>query len=493
MATRDPRPVLAALLAGLDIRSSAERAAHARLVSLIERSAAVDDSDALAAHSSATQRAGAPDAAGPGLATVSDDELPRSAEFRVFRREAPIVSPASALTVPAWARGAEIAETIGPLRGSDGRLFWFDFYRIVRLVPVYFAGDPQPAFLFHLHERRLRPGELIDIEQVVSFFRRNRYTLERGSIWIRADLLAAASPPASYVGLKVRGGSLVFSPQAAIQSGRITIPAGGSCSIHLDLEPPAVPAPGGGASGKDAADATLDLPGMCEIGLANGHATITRVGDARWALYGQPVQFAARQNPVPTWEPALLSVFVPFTVSEIRHHVARGGFSLCAAARTRTNRAWRLDAAGGHHQRGRSDRRGRHRWLGRAGARRADDWVARTTRGSDDAAIAVDRPGAWTNPDDRHGRGRRQSPATAAAVAGVEATRAIDRRSAICRPQPADLPGCRDGLRNRDGAGGCRSEARSSGGRPRHRAACSHPGFSRGLHLHGRGAVRVPL
>ena len=284
MPARDPRPVLATLLAGLDIRSGADRAAHTRLVSLLERSTAIDDLEALVGDRSTTERAGAMDTAGPEPVTVSGDERPPSPEFYVFRREAPIVSPASALTVPAWARGAAIAETVGPLRGTDGRLFWYDFYRIVRLVPVYFAGDPQPAFLFHLHERPFRPGELIDVAQVLSFFQRNRYTLDSSSVWIRADLLAGGSLPASYVGLKVRGGSLAFSPPVTIETDRLTIPPGGTCSIHLDLEAPAVPAPGGGASGKDAADATLYLPGLCEIDLANGHATITRVGDARWTL-----------------------------------------------------------------------------------------------------------------------------------------------------------------------------------------------------------------
>ncbi|HMI51718.1 MAG TPA: hypothetical protein VK525_09405, partial [Candidatus Saccharimonadales bacterium] len=240
MAARDPRPKLATLLAGLDIRSGAERAAHARLVSLLERSTVVEDPDAIVALRSATEHADAIDSPSPDLVTPSGKPA-RSAEFRVFRREAPLVSPASALAVPDWARGAEIAETIGPLRGSDGRLFWYDFYRIVRLVPVYFTGDPQPAFLFHLHEHRLRPGELIDLGQVVSFFSRNRYVMERGSVWIRADLLAAGSPPASYVGLKVRGGSLAFSPPVTIVADKLTIPAGGKCSIHLDLEPPAVP------------------------------------------------------------------------------------------------------------------------------------------------------------------------------------------------------------------------------------------------------------
>jgi len=31
-------------------------------------------------------------------------------------------------------------QTVGPFTGVDGRQFWFDFYRLVRLVPVYFAG-----------------------------------------------------------------------------------------------------------------------------------------------------------------------------------------------------------------------------------------------------------------------------------------------------------------------------------------------------------------
>src|SRR5262245_12276925 len=203
MAARDLRRTVGIpLLTGLDIRTDVDRVAHARLATLLER------------------------------ATIEERiQAAEPPEFRLFIREVPIASSASALTVPAWARGAEIAETIGPLRDTDGRLFWFDFYRIVRLIPIYFAGDSQPAFLFRLRERRLRPGELIDIEQILTFLGRNRYTLERGSIWIRADLLAAGAPAGTYVGLKVHGGSLTFSQPVTIQGDRLTIPPGGSCAI----------------------------------------------------------------------------------------------------------------------------------------------------------------------------------------------------------------------------------------------------------------------
>jgi hypothetical protein len=290
MAAHDLSPTFAALLAGLDVRSDDERRAHARLASLLERSTPDDVPEALAAA--------------------------QPAEFRVFRREAPIASPAAALTVPAWGRGAAVAETVGPLRASDGRLFWFDFFRIVRLVPVHFAGDPQPAFLFHVRERFFRPGDPIDVAEILTFFRGNRYTLAPGSVWTRADLLAAGTPAGGYVGLKVSGGSLTFTPPVTTQGGKLTIPAGGRCSIHLDLE--AAPAPGfpAGAAGSDAAEAALVLPGLCVIELLDGHGTIARVGDGSWTLYGQPIEFAARENPAPTWEPALASVLVPLGVSE---------------------------------------------------------------------------------------------------------------------------------------------------------------------------------
>ena len=84
----------------------------------------------------------------------------RSAAFRVFRRETPISAPMLDLATPSWGRGALAQHSVGPLRGVDGRLFWFDFFPLVKLVPLYFAGDPQPAILFfeRPHTALSRPG-----------------------------------------------------------------------------------------------------------------------------------------------------------------------------------------------------------------------------------------------------------------------------------------------------------------------------------------------
>lgn len=76
------------------------------------------------------------------LDQIQPDESP---QFRVFRREAAVVAPMLDLAAPAWGRGALALHSLGPFHNLDGRLFWFDFFPIIRLVPLYLAGDPQPT------------------------------------------------------------------------------------------------------------------------------------------------------------------------------------------------------------------------------------------------------------------------------------------------------------------------------------------------------------
>ena len=220
MVARDLRARLQALHAGLVITSPSDHHAVARLASLLERTEPADDMAELVS----SQLAG--ESASFGAAAVAATSSPRAAasaalsaappEFRVYRREAPVATPAVPASMPDWARGAAIAETIGPLRSADGRTFWFDFFRIVRLLPVYFADESQPAFLFHLRERRFGLADVFDLQEIIGFFRQSRYTLERGSIWVRADLFASGGPAGSYIGLTVRGGTLAFTPQVTI-------------------------------------------------------------------------------------------------------------------------------------------------------------------------------------------------------------------------------------------------------------------------------------
>src|SRR5690606_7915104 len=123
-------------------------------------------------------------------------QLPR---YRVFRRDTPAVTAPLDVSVPAWGRGAAVSRTAGPFTTADGRQAWFDFYALARLIPVYFAGDEHPAFLFQ--GSRIRP-ERPDLDTG----RAAAYEISAGSFWIRAHLLAPDAPPQTYIGLRVGGG-----------------------------------------------------------------------------------------------------------------------------------------------------------------------------------------------------------------------------------------------------------------------------------------------
>lgn len=341
MPARDPRTLFSALMAGVAARTSSEKRLIDRLSSLLERTAALESAAKSAARVLPTERV----AFTENASALSDRDA--VSEFRVFRRETPLASASALDTVPAWARGAAVAETIGPLRSDDGRLFWYDFYRVVRLVPVYFAGDTQPAFLFHLRERTFSLAESIDVNFILPLLLSRTYMLERGSVWIRASLLSSSAPAQSYIGLTVRGGSLTFRPSIAVQDGRLTIPVGGQCSIHLDLMAPAAPAFAGGSTGKDAADAALELPDTVDFTLVDGRAAVAALANARWTLYGQSIAFTRDAVAKPSWEPAINCVLLPYNTSEPRFSVStvQSPFATPSGAAPIERAGWALPAA----------------------------------------------------------------------------------------------------------------------------------------------------
>src|SRR5215813_9666491 len=58
--------------------------------------------------------------------------------IRAFRREVPFISSQVRGSVPDWARGARISQTIGPLIDNQGRRFWWDFYSILPGVQLFY-------------------------------------------------------------------------------------------------------------------------------------------------------------------------------------------------------------------------------------------------------------------------------------------------------------------------------------------------------------------
>jgi hypothetical protein len=238
----------------------------------------------------------------------------KPAQYRVFRREAPLRAAALDVTAPAWGRGAAVARTVGPLTSMDGRQVWFDFYALVRLVPVYLAGDAQPVFLFHIPQLQLRLGEPLRVGEAVRLLRRT-YELTPGSIWIRANLIVSGAPADAYIGLRIAGGSLVFSPPPTEADGKLTMPTSGQCTIQLKLTAEASHATAGAKAGADAASATLTLPTTVSLQLSKGKLSFTQIGRAEWTLYGQNIAFTWSETAAPTYEPLLRAIIVPMEAS----------------------------------------------------------------------------------------------------------------------------------------------------------------------------------
>ncbi len=69
-------------------------------------------------------------------------------DLRVFVRDVPVRTTQMPGSVPAWAGGAAVAETLGPFVSKDGRRIWYDFYKITQLVALYVQGRSDPANLF---------------------------------------------------------------------------------------------------------------------------------------------------------------------------------------------------------------------------------------------------------------------------------------------------------------------------------------------------------
>jgi hypothetical protein len=320
-AGTDLRSPFAALAAGLRAEGEYEEEALGRLHELLLRSRCEDELAAAVPRELSVERVlgfarePAPERLRRVESIAAGAAAARPPQFRVFRREAPLAAPGLALAAPAWGRGAAVTESLGPFRGEDGRLFWFDFYPLVRLVPVYLAGDPRPALLFDFHQHRLGLSDPLPLREALGLLRRRRYALARSSFWLRADLLAPGAPAGGYVGLRITGGHLAFTPPPIEADGKLTIPAGGRCAVELDLEAPAAPAAGGGRAGLDAADAQLTLPATFALNLAAGHAAVNQLADASWTLYGQRIDFERRDG-APFYEPLLLSVLVPLAHSE---------------------------------------------------------------------------------------------------------------------------------------------------------------------------------
>ena len=262
-------------------------------------------------------------------------------EFRVFAREVPVRSPQLHASVPLWGAGAAVERTIGPFTRADGRVFWFDFYRIERLVALYIQNRPNPVLLFNVRSDPRFLDRLLPLVPEAG----TSYQLRAGSIWIDSSILAANAPVGDYTGLTIRSGTVNLSAAPHVVNGKLTAAPNTVITVRLSLQQPAVTdADPASVYGVDARDAELDLPSIFSFHFSGTTRQIDEVSEARWNVFGHAAGFEWDRNTAPTYDNLIKRVLIPlvcsernFTVNSCRSplHTVRG--------RTRINSsAWAL-------------------------------------------------------------------------------------------------------------------------------------------------------
>lgn len=233
-------------------------------------------------------------------------------EYRLFVRQVPVRSTQLHGSNPSWASGAAPERSLGPFVNRDGRRFWFDFFRIEKLVALYVQGIPEPALLF-----KIRTGfQFIDIDLPLAAEVTSRYRLHAGSIWINSRLLASNAPIGFFTGLTIRSGEIALSAAPQVTDGRLTITPNTTVRVQLQLQQPAVNnADATSAYGKDARIAKVGLPQEFAFHFAGGNHALDVVGRASWRTYGHEAAFNWQQQQATSYEPLLNRVLVPVTAS----------------------------------------------------------------------------------------------------------------------------------------------------------------------------------
>jgi len=265
-------------------------------------------------------------------------------EFRVFVREIPVRSTQLHASTPLWAGGAAVDHTIGPLLNKDGRQFWFDFFRIEKLVALYIQGRPDPALLL-----KVTVGlRFLDANQppIADLF--PAYTLPAGSIWINSQLLAPNAPAGNYTGLTIRGGRITLSAPPQLINGKLTITPNTTVTVTLSLQQPtATDADPSSPYGPDARSTAFQLPQQFSFRFSGLASTLTEISSARWMVYGHDASFAWDKIPPASYDNTLHRVLIPFTCSRPAFQVTnnQSPFHTLTGQASIMSSAWALPSA----------------------------------------------------------------------------------------------------------------------------------------------------
>nr|WP_294521788.1 hypothetical protein [uncultured Rhodopila sp.] len=235
---------------------------------------------------------------------VTQSAAARPAAQTVIRRDFTTrLSPDPRVTVVP-AGGQAVASTLGPFLDAFGRPVLIDTFAVATLIGIERTGATQP-FLF--------------IEAPPGSGQSASLTLGAGSVWISAPLLAPGSPAGSFVGLRIKSGTVAFGSSVAVSVSPIVVPATATLSLTLTLDP-ATP-PGGSGPGGDARAAAAVTPATVTFDLSPTAGTLTAAGNASITAFGTTIALT-RNASAAHFDPVFGRVDFPFAATPATFAVA---------------------------------------------------------------------------------------------------------------------------------------------------------------------------
>jgi len=247
-----------------------------------------------------------------GLAEKKSEE----AVLRVFVRDVPVKTTQIVGSIPDWAAGATLEKSFGPFTDAEGRLKWFDFYKIVKLIALYTQGEALPSILFSssffsrlIHQ--VLPPELV-----------NQYSIAEGSVWIRASLLCPTAPTDRFCGLKVKDGTIHLDSAPQNVGNKLVIQTNNTVKVHLNVEQPIITNSGSSLLGIDARNAHYQLPSSFSFSYTGLKNTLQQIGPASWQVYGNTLDLNFVGNQSVEYDAHTGRVLIPMHTKESVFSVA---------------------------------------------------------------------------------------------------------------------------------------------------------------------------
>lgn len=233
-------------------------------------------------------------------ATIATGTRPH--QIRIFRRETSFRTSQLRGSVPEWARGAEVLQTLGPFAGANGRNFWVDIFQVVPGVQVTVQGSALPAVILSIVSRQRLP-----------VLRLNVFAIPECTVWVNARLLAAEAPEGEYVGLAVTGGQIAFSANSfSFQNNRISVPPNVRVTLKLTPKAGSAPPPNESGFGKDAAAAQVATPDTWSFSFDQTGLALLAAAPGSWTVFGSAMDFQFLEGSKAVYLKLLNRVGIPF-------------------------------------------------------------------------------------------------------------------------------------------------------------------------------------